>query len=79
MSDAILGLMETMAKEYSRDVSLTRVRSHGSWRVECAGVIAQSQVSPEDAMIQLATELDRRGISRNPTTRMARVARKMFA
>ena len=55
MGDAVLGLIETMSREYGRDVTLTRVRSHGSWRVECAGVMMQSQVSAEDAVIRLAT------------------------
>lgn len=67
MSDAVLGLMETMSHEYGRDVLLTKVHRHGSWRAECCGVIAQSQVSPENALLQLADELKRQGTVKRKT------------
>jgi len=67
MSDAVLGLIETLSAEYRRDVTLTRVHSHGAWRAECAGLITQSQVSPEEALIQLADRMKVTGLCKRET------------
>ncbi len=53
MSYAVLCMLEAIARDNGRDATLTYVRSHGSWRAQCGDTICQSQVSAEDALLQL--------------------------
>ena len=62
-----LNMMRVMSHRYNRNVTLTFVRSHGAWRAECAGIIKQSQVGPEDALVQLSFALNAAGTSRKKT------------
>ena len=67
MSDAVMGLMSTLSKEYKRDVKLTVVYRGGGWRAECAGIQVQSLVSPADTLRQLAIEMKAKHLSKDPT------------
>lgn len=57
MSDAVLGMIETLSHLHRRNVTLTFDYDKHSWRAECAGQMSWSLVGPEDALGQLADKL----------------------